>query len=261
MIKTIIQNKKLLWNLAKDDFKGRFAGSKLGIIWGFIQPLVTIVIYWFVFSVGFRSGAREDGTPYILWLIAGIIPWFFFAESWPAATNCLSEYSFLVKKVLFKIELLPVVKMMSAFFVHAFFVGLMLIIYGVYGKFPTIYYIQLIYYIFCEVMLIYALSRITSSLAAFSKDISLIIGIILQVFFWMIPIVWDSETFPLIVIRILKLNPLYYVIDGFRDCMVTKTWFVEKPLYTLYYWVFVLILLGLGKKIYSKCKPYFADVL
>lgn len=71
---------KLIFELAKNDFKTRYAGSYLGMFWAFIQPFMTIAVYWFVFEVGFRSGSRPDGTPFILWLTCGMIPWFFFQK-------------------------------------------------------------------------------------------------------------------------------------------------------------------------------------
>lgn len=87
----------MLYFLSVNDFKTKYAGSYLGVIWAFVQPVVTVLIYWFVFEVGFRSGSVHS-VPFILWLVAGIVPWFFFAEAWGSATNCLMEYSYLVKK-------------------------------------------------------------------------------------------------------------------------------------------------------------------
>ncbi|MFP3435664.1 ABC transporter permease, partial [Paraburkholderia sp. SIMBA_061] len=77
----------LMLQLAKNDFRTRYAGSSLGIIWAFIQPLMTIAVYWFVFEVGFRSGSRPDGTPFILWLTCGMIPWFFVSEALLTSSN------------------------------------------------------------------------------------------------------------------------------------------------------------------------------
>ena len=75
----IYKNRRLVAKLAKNDFKTRYAGSYLGIVWAFIQPVITILVYWFVFSVGFRSGAGESGRFLLfLYLVAGIVPWFFF---------------------------------------------------------------------------------------------------------------------------------------------------------------------------------------
>lgn len=256
------KSKRLIFDLAKDDFKLRFAGAGLGAIWGFIQPLVTILLYWFVFQVGFRSGSVNNGMPYILWLVAGMVPWFFFSEAWIGATNCLYEYSFLVKKVVFKIEILPFVKMLSALFVHVFFIDLIFIFFASYGYYVSVYYFQLLYYLLCEVMLIYALTLITSSLVIFIKDIMQMIGILTQIFFWTIPIVWNPENISnQVVLTILKMNPIYYCIEGYRDSLVNKVGFWEKPLYTLYYWSVILLLLSVGMRIYRKLKKHFADLL
>ena len=109
-------NRKLIFSLAKNDFKTRFAGSYLGIFWAFVQPVVTILVYWFVFQVGFRNGTVDE-FPFVLWLTAGLVPWFYFSEALMGATNSLLEYSYLVKKVVFNIDILPVIKVLSALFV------------------------------------------------------------------------------------------------------------------------------------------------
>ena len=79
LIKELYRNKALIWNLSKNDFKTKYAGSYLGIFWAFVQPVVTVLIYWFVFQVGFKSAPVKE-VPFILWLVAGIVPWFFFSD-------------------------------------------------------------------------------------------------------------------------------------------------------------------------------------
>ena len=122
MLKEIISNRKLIWDLSKNDFKTRFAGSYLGIIWAFVQPIVTVLVYWFVFEKGMHASGinlRSGITaPFVLWLIAGLVPWFFFQEVLSGGTNALMEYSYLVKKVVFQIDILPIIKLISALFVH-----------------------------------------------------------------------------------------------------------------------------------------------
>ena len=107
MLKEIISNRKLIWDLSKNDFKTRFAGSYLGIIWAFVQPIVTVLVYWFVFEKGMHASGinlRSGITaPFVLWLIAGLVPWFFFQEVLSGGTNALMEYSYLVKKVGYQI--------------------------------------------------------------------------------------------------------------------------------------------------------------
>ena len=118
----IIKGRKMIYKLAKNDFRTKYAGSYLGIVWAFIQPIVTVLVYWFVFEVGFRAGENTLPVPFVLYLIAGIVPWFFFQDGLIGGTNSMLEYSYLVKKVVFQISVLPVVKIISAVFVHLFFV-------------------------------------------------------------------------------------------------------------------------------------------
>ena len=112
-LRSLKKNKELIWFLAKDDIKKRYAGSSLGIVWAFAQPLVTITIYWFVFQIGLRSVApgQYGDMPFLVWIMCGLIPWFFFSDGINSVTSVFLEYSYLVKKVVFDINILPVIKL------------------------------------------------------------------------------------------------------------------------------------------------------
>ena len=84
----IYRNRKLILDLANKDFKSRYAASYLGIIWAFVQPIVTVAIYILVFQLGFKAKPVRD-VPYALWLVVGIVPWLFFQEALLSATNSL----------------------------------------------------------------------------------------------------------------------------------------------------------------------------
>lgn len=259
-VKLSLNNISMIKSLSKNDFKNKFASSYLGIIWGFIQPLVTIAVYWFVFQVGFRS-TDVGNVPFILWFIAGIIPWFFFSEAFPSATGVFNEYSYLVKKVVFKIEILPCVKIISALFVHLFFILFIYIVSTVYGYYPDLCSLQFIYYCFAMIVLIYSLSIITSSIVLFFKDLSQIIGIIINVGFWATPIAWQLNILPDKFAFFFKLNPMYYIVTGYRDAFIYKIYFWQRPYATLYFWLFCLITLLVGVKIFNKLRPHFSDVI
>lgn len=258
----IWNNKKILGQLAKNDFKSRFAGSYLGIIWAFIQPVVTVFVYWFVFEKGLRSGAQLN-VPFVLWLIAGLIPWFFFADALNAGTNTLVEYQYLVKKVVFQINILPLVKVLSNFFVHIVFMGFGLLLYMLYGFMPDLYWLQVIYYSLCCFILVLGLSYATSALLVFFRDLSQIVGIILQVGIWMTPIMWNIQTMgvPEWLKNILKLNPMYYIVAGYRDALINKVWFWENMGLNLYFWFFVIAVWCIGTATFKRLRIHFADVL
>ena len=260
IIKKIYNERKLIFSLAKNDFKTKYAGSFLGVIWAFIQPMITIVVYWFVFQVGLRAG-RVVEYPYILWLMSGLVPWFFFSEALSGGTNALTEYSYLVKKVVFDINILPMVKVISSVFVHLFFVFIIMVLCCLYGYYPSAYSIQLIYYVFCSFVLVLGLSYMTSAVVCFFKDLSQIINIILQVGIWLTPIMWDINMLSPKLIFVFKLNPMYYIVDGFRNSLLGKVWITGKPLWTIYFWVITLFMFFIGTNLFRKLKVHFADVL
>lgn len=261
LLKELKTNRTLIWNLSKNDFKTKYAGSYLGITWAFVQPIVTIVVYWFVFEFGLKAGSPMMDVPFILWFSAGLIPWFFFQDAILNATNCMIEYSYLVKKVLFKISLLPLVKIISALFVHLVFIGFLFVIATVYGFTPSIYSIQLIYYSFCAFCLALALSYSTSAIIVFFKDFGQVINIFLQVGMWMTPIMWSYMIVPENLRWVVFLNPMCYIVEGYRDTFINHIWFYEKYLLMIYFWIVILVLFAGGHIIFKKLKPHFADVL
>ena len=92
-IMDIVQNRQLLLELTKKDLKQRYLGSYLGVLWAFIQPMITVLIFWFVFQVGFKS-MPVDNFPFVLWLVCGMFPWFFFSDAWLSATESISQNTF-----------------------------------------------------------------------------------------------------------------------------------------------------------------------
>lgn len=265
MVKDIFANMGLIKELAKNDFKKKFAGSYFGILWAFVSPIVTICVYWFVFTVGMRGGAGDvNGYPYVLWMIAGLIPWFLFSEILTGGTNVLIEYTYLVKKIVFNISILPVMKIVTATVIHLFFVLLMVVIFALTGHFPTLYMLQLPYYLIATWILSAALVFITSAIVVFFKDLTQVVTIFLQVFIWITPIMWQDTqmlaTHPAVAF-VIRLNPMYYIVYGYRDAMIYHVWFWEKPEMTLYFWVVTILLFLLGSSVFKRLKPHFADVI
>jgi len=260
LIRDIVQNRAVFKSLIINDFRQRYLGSYLGILWAFIQPVITVFIFWFVFQVGFKSQPVEN-VPFILWLIAGMFPWFFFADAISNATNAILENSYLVKKIVFKVAFLPVIKILSALIVHIFFIFFMYMLYMIYGYSFDLHWLQVFYYLFAMIVLILGISYFTSSVVIFFKDIGQLVTMLLQFGFWMTPIFWTIGMVPQKYHWIIKLNPLVYIIEGYRDCMIHHIWFWEKPTMTLYYWIVTLAILAVGLNTFRKLKPHFADVL
>lgn len=264
----IIKNRKLAFNLGKNDFKNKFAGSYLGIVWAFVQPVVTILVYWFVFAKALNAGTQSTkaglAVPYVLYLTAGMVPWFFFSEAVSTGTNALIEYQYLVKKVVFNIEILPFVKMISALFVHLFFIGFTIIFCWIMGYPPSITTVQLLYYSFCLILLVSGLVYFNSAIVVFFRDLSQIVNIIMQILVWMTPIMWNIDimkNLPRWLEVILKLNPMYYIVSGYRDSLFDHVWFFERGWINLSFWGITIFCMWFGGFVFKKLKPHFADML
>lgn len=261
----LFQNRHLIWKLSKNDFKKRYAGSYLGALWAMAQPVVTVLMYYLVFDkiFGSRGPMLRSGieVPFVLFLTAGLVPWFYFSESLTNGTNALLEYNYLVKKVVFKISILPIIKIVAATFIHAFFVLVLLIVAAGYGYYPTIYTVQLVYYSICLFIFVLALSYTTCAVVVFFKDLSQIINIALQIGMWATPILWNIEDLDEKWVVILKLNPLVYIVNGYRSAIYEKQWFFEDFFSTMYFWIVTVVLFGIGALVFKRLKVHFADVL
>ena len=269
MIRDIISNRKLITKLAKNDFKQKFAGSTLGVIWAFVQPVITVLVYWIVFDKALNQGTQGTKAgieaPFVLWLSAGIVPWFYFSEVLSAGTVVLHEYNYLVKKVVFPINVLPIVKAVSSLFVHGFFVLFTLVVYLLYGYGVTPYILQTIYYSLAMMILTVGMIYLTSALCVFFKDMAQLVNIFLQVGIWATPIMWNFDAMidkiPNWLVILLQLNPMYYITSGYRDSFISQTLFIEKPGLTLYFWCFTAVVFLLGTHVFKKLQPQFADAL
>lgn len=259
------QNRRLIWKLAKNDFKTRYAGSYLGMVWALAQPVVTILLYWFVFGMLMPSKADVAGqleVPYVIWLTAGLVPWFYFSEAICNGTNALLEYNYLVKKVVFKISILPIIKVLGATFIHVFFACVMLVIYFCLGFAPSLYLLQLPYYSICLFVFVLALCYSTCAVVVFFRDLNQIINIFLQVFMWATPILWNITMLGSPVLQmVFKLNPIFYVVNGYRSAMFEQTWFWQDFYSTMYFWIVVVVLFGIGGLLFKRLKVHFADVM
>ena len=260
-IKSVWDLRKIISSLALEDFKKRFVGSYFGVFWMFVQPVVTVIIYYCVFQLGFKSAPPSGiDAPYVLWLIPGIVPWFYFNEAVQMGTGVLYDYNYLVKKVVFKISTLPIVKNNSCFIVHMIFWLIMVAVFLLFGYTPNIYWIQTLYYSLCTFVLIIGITLFTSAISVFFKDMGQLISILLQFGMWITPIMWPYSMLGSKA-WILKINPFYYISEGYRDSMLNNVWFWQRSKLTIYFWIVTIIIFIIGQKTFKKMKPHFADVL
>ncbi|CDN44468.1 hypothetical protein BN871_EX_00040 [Paenibacillus sp. P22] len=169
--------------------------------------------------------------------------------------------SFLVKKVSFRVGLLPVIKILSALLIHVFFVLIVLIINWFYGYPPTIYSLQLFYYLFGLLLLLLGLTWFTSSIFIFFKDTSQFISIAISLGFWITPVFWSLGMVPDKYKFLFELNPMVYIVEGYRSSFIYHQWFWESPLNMVAFWLEVISVFFIGVFVFKRLRPQFADVL
>ena len=256
----LVQKRSLIASMAKREVATQYVGSIMGFVWTFVQPMVLVAVLWVVFSLGFRVKPVDD-VPFVVWLTAGMCGWFIFADVLGGSASVIISNANLIKKTLFPSQILPVVKLTSAFIAHSIFIVVLLGLILFNRMSPSIYYFQFIYYLFCLSVLGLGLGWAVSALNVFIRDVGQIVTVILQIGFWATPILWNIQMMPEKIQFIFKLNPMYYIIQGYRDSFIYSIPFWHHPLLTLYFWVTAGSLFLIGALIFQKLKPQFPDVL
>lgn len=254
------KNQRLLLNLIKSDFRNRYLGNHLGIVWAFVQPLVMVAVYWFVFMHGFRATPVEN-VPFLLWLLSGMVPWFLLNEIITSASNAIIGQSFLVKKIVFEVKLLPIIKIGSAILVNSVFWILLLVVCLCYGYYPCLIWLQLIYYIICILAIGLSLSLLLSAIMPFIPDVGQIVNIFMQVMFWVTPIFWNKSLLDGNLVLVYKLNPFAYIVSGVKDTLIEHTPILVHYNQMMYFWCLTFFIFWLGNRTFNKLRPHFADVL
>ncbi len=259
--KDIYQKRVILYELARRDLEKQYVGSYLGFVWIYLQPLMFISVIYTIFSFGLKNASDIGNFPFSVHLITGIIAWFFISSNLNTHVKVIKQHSFLLKKVDFRLSMLPIVNLISSSLPHLFLVIISIIII-LFNDIPmSIYIIQLIYYFFSMCFLLLGIGWITSSTQLFIPDVSKLISLLITFGFWLTPIFWDLNKIPAKYQWLVSLNPFAYIVQGYRDSIYLNIWFWEKPYETLYFWIITIVSLLIGITIFKKLKPHFAEVV
>ena len=262
ILKEHIEYKQQIFKLAKADLVKTYRGAALGWWWAIIKPAVTIFVYWFAFSIGLRAGKDVSGYPFFLWLIAGLIPWFYISDMLTSGTDAIRKYSYLVTKMKFPVSTIPTFVSISKMMVNLILIILMIAIFWMFGFSPDVYYLQIIFYLILTFVFWTIWSLFASLLAAISKDFSNLVKSFVTAVFWLSGILWNPSKIKITWLKkILMVNPVTYLVSGFRNCFIDKVWFWEQPKRLLYFGIITIILLIMALWAYRKVRKEIPDVL
>ena len=250
----------LLWILARREIRQQYVGSTLGFLWQLITPLVLITVFWVVFSVGFRV-QPSNGVPFAVWLTAGMAAWFAFAEIVSGSTSCITGNTHLVKKVVFPVQGLPLVKVVTATSNHCMFLFILLVLILLNGLPVNAYYFQGLYYFGCLLALALGVGWTVAAFNVFTRDTARLVGVLLQVGMWATPILWDIDILPEPYRSIFAANPVHYIVQGYRDSFLFQVPVTDRLAETLVFWAVTGFLMLVGVLVFRRLQPQFADLV
>jgi ABC-type polysaccharide/polyol phosphate export permease len=224
-LRHLFRYRALIQSLVARDLKARYRGSVLGFVWSFVNPLLLLLIYTFVFTVVIRRPQTDALAPFALFMFCGILPWTWFSSALLDSSHVLIAGGNLIRKVLFPAEVLPIVTVLAGL-VH-FFLGLPILaaFFLYYGRpvfladllwFPVIVLVQL--------ALTLGLALLVSALTVHFRDLRDLLANLLTLWFFATPIIYTIEEAPPEVRPFLNLNPFTHLAQAYQHVL-----FVEGP--------------------------------
>ena len=255
--------------MAISTLKKFYGGTLFGWGWSIVKPLVFIAVYWFTMNIGIRGNkpiTLENGEQfsYLVWMVPGVICWFLFSDVLGQGVVCIRKNSHLVNKMVFPLATIPVFNVMSYFVTHFILIAVAIAIHLCSGYAITIHMLQLLWYIPIFFIFSCITATFVSTLAVISRDFEQLVKAIMSIFFWLTPILWQTtgiEQKSKYALIILKLNPFYYFVSGYRSAFLGDGWFWEHPMYIGYMAGFIICFGLLTNSLFKKLSPEFADVL
>jgi teichoic acid transport system permease protein len=254
-------NKYMINRLALYELKSTYAGNKLGMVWALLNPLTQILVYWLVFGLGIRNGSAVDGVPFFLWLICGIVPWFYINAGLLRGSNSIYSKLGMVSKMNFPLSVVPTYVLLSQLYTHIILIGITCVFIFFGHGISKVSIFGLLYFMFTTSCFLFAISFITSTFATLLRDIQLAIQSIVRLLFYLTPVLWVPVQLPFWFEMVLKSNPFYYVIEGYRSALLGTDMSIIWSGYTIYFWSLTFVMLFIGSILHVKFRRQFVDYL
>lgn len=195
IVKEQVTSFPLILRLASYETKSQYQMNYLGVLWQFLNPLIQMLAYWFVFGMGIRNskpvitGIGE--VPFIVWMLAGLIPWFFISPTILDGSNSVFKRINMVAKMNFPISSLPSVVIASNLFSYFVMMGVYVIVLLASGVYPSLHWIQYIYYLICMIVFMFSFSLFNSTISVLVRDYQFLLQAVTRLLFFLLPIFWN----------------------------------------------------------------------
>lgn len=250
-----------IYSISKYELIADMRDSKLGLFWNFANPVIQVLTYWFVFGIILNKKA-VSGIPYLYWMLGGMVVWFFISPCITNGCNAIFSKVNVITKMKFPVSVLPATVILKELFNHFFLMIILVILFALAGYYPSLHWFGLLYYLVCGVIFSISLSMTTSVLNMLARDTRKLVLACMRLLLYLTPILWDvPKSLPGIVQKILKLNPIYYVVQGYRDCFFFHRGLFYYKSSMIAFWLATFLLLSVGSYMMYKFKHKFIDMI
>jgi lipopolysaccharide transport system permease protein len=263
-VRSLWRNRKLIRSMVRRDILSRYRASFGGALWTFLNPLLLMATYAFLFGVVLkqRFGADTTGIGYVLYFLAGMLPWLAFSEAVGRAPYVIVEHRNFVKKLVFPLETLPANLVISGAVTEAF--GLLIFLAGLLAARHTIpiAVIWLPVLIIPQLLLTAGLCWFLSALGIFVRDLGAVIGFVLTLWFFLTPICYPEASWsavPHTAVRILSANPMFVLVRGYRAIFLENHAPALRGIGVL--WIASIAAAIFGHAWFHRLRRSFADVI
>ena len=255
--------RKQIGRLALFDLVKKSRGAVLGWAWFFIKPAMYIFCFWFALEIGLRAGNSDAGAPpYILWLCAGLIPWFFMQDMLGPGLDVLHRYSYLVNKIKFPLSGISTIFSGATLIVELMLMVALFVIYFACGMPLDVYLLQVPILLVLMFLFWNTVSILFSQLSAMSKDVKNLMSAMSTPFFWLSGVLFDVKDIHIGWVQtMLDFNPITFFVTAFRGAFYDKTWFWNDPSACVGFVVVFAITLLAALFVYKKFNVEVCDVL
>ena len=251
-----------IWKLARLDLEKRFKGSLLGSAWAILDPILMLLMFWVVFAIGLRVGNEIAGVSFFLFLMVGLVPWFFIRDMINRGSRSIRANAQYVTKIKFPVSTICTFSALASFFVHVILLVLMYVYLIVVGHTPTIYNLQIFFYAPLMFLFFLALIWTTATWCVLSKDLQSLISSVLTGVFWLSGILWNSYDLQIPWLKTLMLfNPVTFIVNGYRKTFLYNEWFWENPTEAGVFFLMLVLVIAFGVFNYTRLRKDLADVL
>ena len=220
--RNLITQRTLIFQLVKRDFQQRYVGSAAGWLWGLIHPLVLLGSYIFIFSICLKvtPGPKAVTQNYPMFLFAGMLPWLLFSDTVQRSAGSLVDQANLITKTVFPSEIVPVSIFLSSLISHLLALSLVIAAAGIWMRHLSPMLALLPLFMLPLALFAVGIAWIASSLQVYLRDTAQVLMVILTLWFWVTPIFIDEDRFPAWAHFVIRMNPLSYVVDAYRQMLL-----------------------------------------